>query len=401
MPKVVFVNRFYWPDTSATSQILTDLAEFLVARDWEVEIWTSRLLYAGGGRLSEKETQKGVNIRRLWTTHFGRGSTPGRAMDYLTFYGSLFFRMLLGKRNETVLIVKTDPPMLSILGAVVGAFRRQKLVSWCQDVFPEVAVADAEGGIAVKVFRGLIPLRNWSLRRCEGVVVLGQAMRDYLVQSGIPESGMATLPNWAIQGNENPEERDFRKEWGLEGKIVIAYCGNLGRAHDWKTFFEGIRKAELDDCLRFLIVGGGKGKEELQDAVDSVGLGDRFLFKNYVSKEHLPDLLRTPDLHWVSLKPSMEGLVFPSKIVGILAAGRPILYTGDPSGEIGQWIQRHKMGFECGLNQPDAVGEVLEKIQTDPHLLESMARNASKAYEEFSRDTAVQNWANWLSQNFA
>src|SRR3954464_1087577 len=116
MPRsVVIVNRYFFPDHSATSQMAGDLAFHLAARGWQVEVVTSRQRYDdAGATLPRREVVDQVTIRRIWTSRFGRAFLPGRAVDYATFYLSAFFALLRHGRGGVV-VAMTDPPLLSVI----------------------------------------------------------------------------------------------------------------------------------------------------------------------------------------------------------------------------------------------------------------------------------------------
>ena len=139
--RVVFVNRYYWPDHSATAQMLTDLATGLAARGWAVTVIASRLRYDGGAPLPPREQRDGVAIHRVATTRFGRGALLGRAIDYASFYltASLAAWRLLGRGD--IVVAKTDPPLLQIPLGLVARLRGARQVNWMQDVYPELAAA--------------------------------------------------------------------------------------------------------------------------------------------------------------------------------------------------------------------------------------------------------------------
>ena len=126
--RIVFVNRFYAPDHSATSQQLTDLAVELVTRGVEVRVVTSRLRYDGpGGLLPPRETLDGVSVYRVSTSAFGRSTLAGRAIDYATFYVAAAARLIALLRRGDAVVALTDPPLISIpvgwVGRVSGARR--------------------------------------------------------------------------------------------------------------------------------------------------------------------------------------------------------------------------------------------------------------------------------------
>ena len=177
--RVVFVNRYFHPDHSATSQMASDLAFHLASRGWEVVAITSRQRYDDPrARLPKRETANGVRIVRVWSTRFGRAGLVGRAIDYLTFYSSAFFAMR--RERDAIVVAMTDPPLLS----VVAALASRRVVNWVQDLFPEVAEAL---GIRAAAARRL---RDWSLRRAQANVVLGD-----LMAARVPKA--VVIHNWA------------------------------------------------------------------------------------------------------------------------------------------------------------------------------------------------------------
>ena len=141
MNRIIFINRFFHPDHSATSQILCDLAFHLAETGRAVHVVTSRQLYDNPlAQLQKRESIRGVNIHRIATTRFGRALLPGRAIDYLSFYASTMWSLLLLVRRGDVLVAKTDPPMISLPVLVIAKLRGARVVSWLQDIYPEVAL---------------------------------------------------------------------------------------------------------------------------------------------------------------------------------------------------------------------------------------------------------------------
>src|SRR5262249_45043933 len=165
MRRLVFVNRFFFPDHSATSQILTDLAFYLADAGREVHVVTSQQTYDQPKvRLPDRETTRGVHIHRVATTHFGRSTLAGRGIDYLSFYFAMWRSVLALTRPGDVVVAKTDPPLTSILAMRATNLRGGYFVNWLQDLFPEVATQ-----LGVRFFRGaisqgLLSLRDRSLR---------------------------------------------------------------------------------------------------------------------------------------------------------------------------------------------------------------------------------------------
>ena len=244
--RYIFINRFFYPDHSATSQLLTDLAVALAESGEMVTVICSRQSYDDPQvELSPRERHQGVEIVRLWTTRFGRSNLAGRAVDYLTFYLSAAWRLLILIRKNDVVVAKTDPPMLSVLAGPIARLRGAKLVNWLQDLFPEVAMAVGPGkdGAMGPVYRFMKVLRDRSLRAADMNVVLGERMAERVLALGVAQDKVRVISNWADARVLKPvlhEENDLRSAWGLDGKFVVGYSGNLGRAHDYETLIDAI-----------------------------------------------------------------------------------------------------------------------------------------------------------------
>ena len=244
------------------------------------------------------------------------------------------------------MVAKTDPPMLSVLAGPIARLRGAKLVNWLQDLFPEVAMAVGPGkdGAMGQVYRFMKVLRDRSLRAADMNVVLGDRMAERVLALGVAPEKIRLISNWADARVLRPvlhEENDLRRAWGLNGKFVVGYSGNLGRAHEYETLIDAI--ARLEDHppsgppVVWLFIGGGALYEEF-----AVQTARRHLtsvvFKPYQSRELLSQSLSAADVHLVSLRPELEGLIVPSKFYGITAVGRPTLFIGDRDGEIARLL---------------------------------------------------------------
>src|SRR5215467_1066751 len=172
MTRVIFVNRYFFPDHSATSQILSDLSFHLAATGHEVHVITSRQRYDDSrAALPESEDINGVQIHRVASTRFGRAALSGRALDYLSFYRSVRRRLRETVRVGDIVVAKTDPPLLSVALASIVRQRRAYLVNWLQDIYPETASV-----LGVPLLRGpmasaLARLRHRTLVVADATVV--------------------------------------------------------------------------------------------------------------------------------------------------------------------------------------------------------------------------------------
>jgi glycosyltransferase involved in cell wall biosynthesis len=384
-PRIVFLNRFYAPDVSASSQMLTGLAEWLAAAGYEVAVVCSRQRYEDArAGLALREERHGVRVRRVRSTGFGRGGLFGRAADYLSFGAAAAVALCALLRPGDLLVAKTDPPMLSVLGAVVARLKRARLLNWLQDLFPEVAVRLAVPPVPAVLERALLALRDRSLHAAAMNVVLGERMRGYLVTRGVSPERVVICPNWA-DGNQvrvlRPESSRLRSECGLAGRFVIEYSGNLGRAHEYATLLDAAEELAGDPEVAFLMVGGGAKMQGLEQEAARRGLG-AFRFAPYQPQEALGDALAAGDVHLVSLLPCLEGLIVPSKLYGILAAGRPVVFVGDADGEVARFLRARDCGLSVACGQGSELAKVLRGLKLDAAERHRMGERARRAFDE-------------------
>ncbi len=410
----IFLNRFFHPDHSATSQILSDLAFSLAEEGREVRVITSRQRYDDArAQLPARETVRGVEVHRIATTRFGRGRLLVRAVDYLTFYLSATWQLWRLARKGDVIVAKTDPPLLSIPVAIVARLRGARLVNWLQDAFPEVAEAAGVGGRAARPLLGLLrALRNRSLRAAAMNVALGDRMAAHLREEGVAEAQIRVIPNWQDGHLVRPvphKANRLRTAWGLEGKFVVGYSGNLGRVHDLATLLEAMAllhdgrgaSGETKDAepeIVFLFIGGGALHAMLAKEVEQRGLSN-VLLKPYQPREALAESLSVADVHLVTLRPEFEGLIVPSKFYGVAAAGRATIFVGDLDGEIPRLLAEHDCGLTVEPGDGEALASRIRALAQDPGRCEAMGRRARALLDQrFEKAIAVCAWSAMLDE---
>jgi glycosyltransferase involved in cell wall biosynthesis len=364
--RVVFVNRYFHPDHSATSQIASDLAFHLAARGWDVAAITSGQRYDDPRARLRSSVVKGVQIERVWSTRFGRAGLAGRAIDYLSFYASALVAML--RHRGAVIVAMTDPPLTSVLAAVVS----KRVVNWVQDLFPEVAES-----LGIRAPRLLRRLRDWSLARARANVVLGD-----LMAARVPKAVL--IHNFA-DADLAPQPRP------AGDAFVVGYSGNLGRAHEFETIAGAMER--LPD-VRFLFTGGGAQLDAVKRAA-----GANATFRPYAPREELSASLSAADAHLVSLRPALEGLIVPSKFYGVLAVGRPVLFVGAPDGELARIIDAHRCGMVVAMGDIDGLTAAIRMLADDRGEAAAMGRRGRELYlARFAPHHAFAAWERVLEE---
>lgn len=405
MTQVLLLNRYFFPDYSATSQLATDLAVDLAAHGFEVVAITSRQRYDDPtARLAPEQIHAQIRIRRVGTTRFGRKNLIGRALDYLSFYLAASFALWREARRGAVVIAMTDPPLLGVPALAIARLRGAHCVNWLQDVFPEVAER-----LRVLRSRGLAGtfrvLRNSSLRHSTTTVVIGDQMAALVAP--LCRSPPVVIPNWALEesneadgaiaSGEIASSNPLRATWGLGNGFIVGYSGNMGRAHRLDELIDAASALRSHPDLRFVLIGDGAQRAALEARVQDLRL-ENVMFQPYQPRERLRESLSLPDIHIVSLDERLEGLIVPSKFVGVIAMGRPVLWIGAADGEIGSLVRTSGCGVSVSSDDTEALIHVLRELiddyTTGGDRLQVMAYQARVLWQErFRRRDALNAWA--------
>lgn len=395
MAKTVFVNRYFYPDYSATSQLLSDLAFDLASRGQDIHVVTGCQLYGNSlASLPAEESIRGVRVHRVRTSRFGRATLWGRMVDYLTFYLGATWRLLRMIRRGDIVVAKTDPPMMSVPAAWAVKLKGGVLVNWVQDLFPEVATSMDVYGVRFAAPM-LKRLRNQSLRLGRSNVVLGEIMAKRLRDEGIPSDRITIIENWADGDAIQPisrQDNPLVQEWGLDGKFVMGYSGNMGHVHEFKTMIDAAEQLRHADDIAFVFIGDGIARRWLESEVVRRGLAN-VQFHPYQAADRLQWSLSVPDVHFVSLRPTLEGLIVPSKFYGIAAAGRPIIHIGDPDGEIARILERERCGWSFCVGEVDALATCILQLARGGREVIDAGLCARRAFDrKYSRLHALDSW---------
>ena len=396
VPQLIFINRYFHPDQSASSQLLSDLAFALAAAECDILILTSRQCYDDrGAGLPSYEVRGQVKVHRLAGTRFGRTALLGRSIDYFSFYLSMAISLLKLARAGDTIVAMTDPPMIGVLAGPIAWLKGCRLINWLQDLYPEVALAVGTPFLTPTVVKIIKRFRDRSLRAADCNVVISTAMAENVSTLDVKKERIQLIHNWVddrvlapIPAHENP----LREGWALQDKFVVGYSGNLGRAHDIDTILQA--SIELTDSqIVFLCIGGGTQYDALKKAAEKRGLMPLFRFMPYQSATDLRYSLSVADVHWVSHKPEFEGLLFPSKFYGIAAVGRGVIAITSSQSELAKLVS----GYQCGvvIEQADgkALALTLKRLRDAPELCSAMGAQARALLNaRFTRAQAIESW---------
>lgn len=395
-PRVIFFNRFYWPDVAATGQMLADLAEDLAAAGWQVRVITSQARYAGDGPpLAPHEAHRGVSIRRVRSTRWGQGSLAGRIIDYLTYLGGAFVAAMGGDPPDLV-VGMTDPPVLATLAVITARLRGAKAVYWVQDVYPEIAHALGVLPNHNLAYRLAAAIARWAQRRADAVIVQGPMMAEVLVAAGARPDRTRVLANWADAHAVKPlapADNPFVREHDLDGQFVVLYSGNAGRGHTFDALLGAMELLRDEAGITFLFIGGGPQFPWLRDEAARRGL-TRTRFMGYVPRERLSESLSAASVSIVTEHPTVAGLLLPSKTFGILASARPLLFIGDPRSDVAAVVRDAGAGRIVSPDDPAALVAAIRALRADPTECARLGANGRRAaLAVHDRRVATEAWA--------
>ena len=393
-PKVLFLNRSYWPDVEATGQLLTELCESLHS-SFDVSVVAgqpNQVRDANEETLwHEEPVRNGVKIHRVTHAQYPKSRMLLKAWNYVSFVRSTR-RFLRSCDSPDVVVFETDPFLLPFEAQRLQKRTGCRMVGYLQDIYPDVAVA-----------LGKVP-NNWMIRRlrkslfaiyrsCDRMVVLSEDMKRLLISGGVDGDRIDIVPNWADPDVVRPLEHSrFRELHGLEEKFVVMYSGNLGLTQRLEEFLLAAELLhDLPDVV-FAFVGQGSQREALVEIVRQKNLTNVRFF-DYQPKSELAHSLNAADLHLVPLTRELSQCLMPSKLYGILAAGRPYLTNAPADSELARLTRQFQVGVTVEPGSPKAIADGIRMAANDPSGIGDMGKNARKlALSEFTREKSAEKF---------
>jgi putative colanic acid biosynthesis glycosyltransferase WcaI len=391
--RIIILNQFFYPDHSATSQLMTELAESLVERGVAVSALAGRGRYNGGETLALREEYKGVCIERAWSTGFGKRTVAGRISDYLSFYLGASWKLLTMPRHDIVMAL-TTPPLIGLAALLIGRLRGMRVITLVQDVYPEIAVALGTlraGSWSTRVFEWV---SKRVLKKCDRIVVLSQSMRERIVAK-VGETGASrvdVIHNWA-DGTEIRPMHDAMNPFAIEQRLtesfVVLFSGNLGRVNEFSTVLEAARLLRDQPGIVFLFIGEGAKKDEILHFKNEHGLHNVRLV-SYQPRDRLRYSLAAGHALLITLADGLAGLSVPSKAYAAMAASRALLFVGDPRSDIAKIIDDNKCGAVVASGDSEALAGTIVAWSADRAMVDQFGAASRVLFEErFDRSHAV------------
>jgi putative colanic acid biosynthesis glycosyltransferase WcaI len=390
--KILLLNLYFPPDTSATAKMAQTVVDAL-SRENDVTILCGRPSYdpteRRAWRLWQTETRGRVRIIRVGSTAFPRFNMKKRVLNYLS-YVFLAVPQALFVRCDAVLAM-TDPPFEGIVGAFVAILRGKPYLYNIRDMYPDMAVGGSivEPGLLARIWERL---HRWALRRADCVIVLGEDMKNRILAKGVDATkieivrdGTEILPEGAV--TPAPDEEVVRKIRG-DFRFVLLHAGNLGFYGAWDTLLSAAKELGSEN-IGFVFVGEGAQRDVLAAAAAGIS-NTRFL--PFFPGNKIPSVLAAADAHLITVKRGLEGVVVPSKMYGILAAGKPIVAVAPLETDVASLGLRQGFGVATDPDRPADLVAAIRTLADDGVCLKQMGMAAKEAARGYDRVNELQKF---------
>jgi colanic acid biosynthesis glycosyl transferase WcaI len=384
--RVLLLNLYFPPDTSATAKMAQTTAQALASQH-DVTVLCGRPSYdpteRRPWRLFQTESTGRIKIIRVGSTAYPRFQMKKRILNYLSYVFLCVPRSLFVPCD--VILAMTDPPFEGIVGAFVSLLKGKPFVYNIRDMYPDMAVGGSivQPGMLSRLWERL---HRWALRRATCVVVLGEDMRNRIVAKGIASAKVCVVRDGADLPARNsplPEiDQNVVRAIRSDFRFVLLHAGNLGFYGAWDTLLAGASELSSDG-IGLVFVGEGAERDRLVAAAKDI---PNVRFLPFFPGSKIPSVLAAPDAHLITVKRGLEGVVVPSKMYGILAAGKPIVAVAPRECDVVSIGESQGFSIAANPDYPASFIDSVRQLARDPQRLERMSAAALAAAPAFARE---------------
>ena len=383
--RILLLNLYFPPDTSATAKIGKAVVDALAAKH-HVTVLCGRPSYDPTERrrwhFYQSEEAGNVRVIRVGSTDYPRVQMKKRVLNYLSYVLLAVPRALLIPCE--VILAMTDPPFEGIVGAFVAMLKNKPYVYSIQDMYPDMAVGGSivKPGLLARIWE---KLHRWALRRATKIIVLGEDMRNRILAKGVDPARVIVIRGGAEISNDGTAaaalDHSVIEAIRADFKFVLLHAGNLGFYGAWDTLVEGARQLAADG-IGLVFVGDGAERRRLETACAGIS-NVRFL--PFFPASKIPSVLAAADAHVITVKRGLEGVVVPSKMYGILAAGKPILAVAPAECDVVSIGSRKGFSISADPDNPAQLVDRIREILFDGERLHRLGVSAAATAPEYER----------------
>jgi glycosyltransferase involved in cell wall biosynthesis len=392
---ILLFNEYYPPDTSATAKMAAQVAESL-AQKHQVTVVAGRPSYDPDEyypfAFLRRDERNGVMVERVGSSAYPRHQMRRRVSNYLSYLALAVPRALAIRAD--VILAMTDPPVAGIAGAFIARLSGRPFVYNIRDLYPDMAI----GGEIVRPNSWVAlweQMHRRALRQAARVIVLGDDMRNRILSKGVAPGRVVVVRDGTTFPATMPERSDPVVQEIRSGfPFVVLHAGNLGFYGAWGTL---LKAAEIlrNENTGLVFVGDGANRAQLQASVNG---SSNVRFLPFRPVEQVPHVMMAGDLHIVTIRRGLEGVVVPSKLYSTLAAGRPVLAVADPKSDAARIVCESGCGLAVDPDDPAAVAAAIRTLRNDPARLAEMGRRARETANKYARVKELQKFAGIIEE---
>lgn len=407
--KIVFVINYFYPDFASTGQLMTELCLDL-QNDFDITVIAAQPNYAGEKvstkKIFEEDRLENMKIIRIRLPEVDKTSKLSR-MKYIFSYFTLANVALLKEKDVDLIYTISQPPVLGGLIGTIGKFlKRTKHVYNVQDFNPEQAAAVSyTNKQSIFKIAKKIDMLNCNYADC--VIVVGNDMSETLKRrfAGKKVPNHTVINNWTNEQEIVPLDKSnkfikqFLTENDLEDKFIIMYSGNVGLYYDLENIVKVTDYFKGKEDLAFVFIGEGAVKKEMQEFVHNKKISNVY-FLPYQPKEFIKYSLNAADVHLVVNQKGIKGVSVPSKIYGVMAAGKPILGVLEQGSEAQMLIEKSNSGIVVEPQDYERIIQTIDQFyQMEKSKIKELGSNGREYLDgNLKREISINKYRNLLNQ---
>ena len=321
-----------------------------------------------------------------------------RLAHHASFASSAYPAARRARRQLGPDLVFTVAPSMIAAPVALRMARRAGVPLWMHVQDFEVGAALATGliGSESRTADAAARFEDRMLHAADFVSTISHPMCQMLEDKGVAPANILEMRNWAnhVEAIEGANGESLRREWGLEGKTVALYSGNIANKQGLGVVVEAARLMEAREDIVFVISGEGPNRARLEQS--AAGLRN-VLFRDLQPEARIGELLKLADIHLLPQLGDAADLVLPSKLGNMLASGRPVIATVRPGTGIAREL------VDCGIvvppETPAAIVSALEALASHADYRTTMGE-AAKARARFawSKEAVVDTFEQGLQR---
>ena len=395
---LLIITQFYPPDYAATGQLIQELATQLgKQKNINISVFTGQPGYAyAKANAPSKQVENNVTVTRTRATRIWSRRVRGKTVNGVIFTLRAALHVIRNGYKIDTLLLTTAPPFLSVIGYLGNLLFGIPYVCLIYDLYPEVVTELQVSSKDSPIIKLWHRVNRVVWHQARHIVVISPSMKQRLLTKYPDlEEKTSVISNWADPEQIKPlnkTENWFAKEHQTDRKFTVLYSGNLGRCHDAQTILE-VMKLLQNEPIQFVFIGSGAKYESCRQQSSELGLTN-CLFLPFQPKEVLPYSLTSCDLALVSIAPGMEGVVAPSKLYGVMAAGVAIAAICEPHSYLRSLLPDVGCGVCFDNNDAEQLAEFIRHLAEDPQKAKEMGIKGRKyLLKNFTPQIIAQKYA--------